>query len=572
MTEEQLGQNNKRLQDSIKIGPMTKADDATVAAVMEALDKPSFVEDPDSDYYTDVAEQITQAEETERKLFRKFGKQSKERGKQGTKPSGTASEPVKEDSAEARVNRMGTESIPKLITEFAIPAIAGMLVNSAYNIIDSIFLGQAMGEIGLAATTVAMPIMTIFMAVSMLVGAGGNALAALRLGQGRKDQAELSLGNTVTLCIILWIVVAIAASIPPVLDGLLTISSATDEVRPYAAVFLRIICYGFILQCIGMGVNNFIRTAGAPNRALGTMVIGAIACIGFNYLFVMQMGLGVAGSALATVCGQGCSCISVLWYFVMTKGVPLKLRLKNLRPSGSMCLNIITLGAATFFTQAAAAIVSLVTNMLLVKYGSAHVIGADNALASIGLVMRVAMFTVMPLVGMSIAIQPILGFNYGAKLFERVRTTLLQGILAATSIAVFMFVVVHLWPEQIVNLFGIHDEHMVDFTIFALKIQLLMLPVVGFQIVGSNYFQATGQPLKSSILSLSRQIIFLLPLLFILPEWLPSIIPTLTGLDAIYIATPVADALAIILTFIFVMIELRRLKRVEIGEQLAEEV
>lgn len=468
-----------------------------------------------------------------------------------------------------RVNRMGTANIPKLITEFAIPAIAGMLVNGAYNVIDSIFLGQAMGSVGLSATTVAMPIMIVFMALAMLVGAGGNALAALRLGEGDREGAERSLGNTVSLSIFLWIVVALAASNPVVLDWMLTISSATDEVRAYAADFLRIICFGFILQCIGMGVNNFIRTAGAPNRALLTMVIGAVFCILFNYLFVMQLGWGVAGSALATVCGQGASCISVLWYFLFTKGVPLRLRARYLKPRGRIAGAIVAFGAPSFFVQAGAAVLSFVTNYLLVRYGSISPIGEVNALASIGLVQRVALFAVLPLIGISVAIQPILGFNYGAKLYRRVRMTLLYGIAAASSIAVIMWAAVHLWPEQIVNAFGITDAGLVEFTVFALKVQLLMLPIVGFQIVGSNYFQATGQPAKSIVLSLSRQILFLLPLMFLLPTWLPTVFPQFTGLDAIYIATPVADALAIFLTFVLVVVEMGRLNRVERGRAVA---
>ena len=475
-----------------------------------------------------------------------------------------------DDSVDEQVARLGTASIPKLIVEFAIPAITGTLVNSAYNLIDALFLGQAVGEIGLAATQVAMPIMTVFLAIALLIGSGGNALCALRLGEGRHAEAERALGNTVTLSIVLSAAVAIIASIPPMFDWLLTVSSATDEVRPGATIFLRIICYGYIFQCIGFGVNNFIRTAGAPNRALWTMVIGAVMCIAFNFLFVMVMGMGIMGSALATICGQACACGSVLWYFLMTKGVPLKLRAKNLVPQLKLCGNILALGVASFFVQVGAAVVSFVTNALLVKYGAMHPVGSDNALASIGLVMRVAMFTVMPLVGVSIAIQPILGFNYGAKLFSRVRTTLLDGIIGATAISVIMFAIVHIWPVQIVNLFGITDTSLVDFTVFALQVQLFMLPIVGFQIVGSNYFQATGQPLKSSLLSLSRQIIFLLPLLFILPEVLPSMIPGVTGLDALYIATPIADACAIVLTFIFVLIELRRLRLYESGDAKAQ--
>lgn len=470
-----------------------------------------------------------------------------------------------------KVDRLGTGSIPKLIVEFAIPAIAGMLVNAAYNLIDALFLGQAVGELGLAATQVAMPIMTVFMALAMLVGAGGNALAALKLGQGRHDQAELALGNTVTLSFILYAVVAVVATCPPIFDGLLTLSSATDEVRPGATVFLRIVSYGFILQCIGMGVNNFIRTAGAPNRALGTMVIGAVSCVIFNYLFVMVLGWGIMGSALATVCGQACSCAAVLWYFLLTKGVPLRLRGRCLRPDWALCRSILALGLASFFVQAGAAIVNFITNFLLVRYGALSPIGADNALASIGLILRVGMFTIMPLVGMSIAIQPILGFNYGAQNYGRVRTTLKDGILGATAIALLMFAIVQIWPAQIIGVFGITDPALSAFTASALRIQLLLLPVVGFQIVGSNYFQATGQPLKSALLSLSRQILFLVPLLFILPEVLPVLFPgAVTGLDALYIATPVADGCSIVLTFVFVMIEMGRLRRRERAQKAGE--
>lgn len=473
------------------------------------------------------------------------------------------------DKGSDRVSRMGTDSIPKLITEFAVPAILGMLVNGAYNVIDSIFLGQAMGEIGLSAATVANPIMTVFLAIALLIGNGGNALAALRLGEGRRNEAERSLGNTVTLSIFFALVIALCAASPVVLDWLLTLSSATDEVRPYAASFIRIICFGFIFQCIGMGVNNFIRTAGAPNRALVTMLIGAVACTAFNYLFVIRFGWGVEGSALATICGQAISCVSVLWYFVMTKNVPLKLRLSAMSPHPKVLGTILSLGLASFVVQAGMAIVSFVINLLLVKYGAMNPIGSDDALASIGVVQRVAIFTTLPLVGVSIAIQPLLGFNYGAKLIGRVRKTLWYGIAAATSIGVFMWAIVHLFPEAIVGAFGIKHETLVDFTVFALKVQLLMLPFIGFQIVGANYFQATGQPLKSIVLSLTRQILFLVPLLFVLPEVLPHMFSQFTSLDAIYFAAPLSDFLSIFTTGVFIAFEMRRLKRLEIGKATA---
>ncbi len=211
-----------------------------------------------------------------------------------------------------RLARMGTAPIPKLIVEFAVPSVVGMVVNGSYNLIDSIFLGNAVGEMGLSVVTVANPIMIVFMALAMLVGNGGNALAALRLGAGNRDAAERALGNVIGLSLLLAVVVAAVALNPAFLDWLLTASSATDEVRPQARVFIQILCFGFVFQCIGMGVNNFIRTAGAPARALGTMVIGLVAATAFNFLFVIVLGWGVAGSAIATIAGTACSAGAVL--------------------------------------------------------------------------------------------------------------------------------------------------------------------------------------------------------------------------------------------------------------------
>ena len=465
-----------------------------------------------------------------------------------------------------KVTRMGSASIPKLIVEFAVPSILGMLVNGAYNLIDSIFLGNAMGEIGLSTATVAMPIMTVFMAIAMLVGNGGNALAALRMGEGNREEANRSLGNTVTLSLMFAVAVILVAHIPATVSGLLTVSGATAENWVYAQEFIQIISVGFIFQCIGMGVNNFIRTTGAPNRALLTMVIGAISCTAFNYLFVMVLGWGVRGSAFATICGQAISCATVLYYFIFTKNVPMKLRLVYMRPKAHTVGMILSLGLASFAVQAGMAVVNFVLNNLLNLYGGQSIYGAEGALASIGVVQRVSMFSVLPLIGMSIALQPLLGFNYGAKLYPRVRKTLWCGIAGATGIAVILWATIHLFPNTIVGFFGMTDDNLRSFTCFALQIQLAMLPFIGFQIVGANYFQATGQPLKSIFLSLTRQILFLVPLLVIFPHILPALPWHLDGLDALYFATPAADFLSIFTTLIFIALEMRRLRKLQSGE------
>ncbi len=467
------------------------------------------------------------------------------------------------DADSARVTRMGTESIPKLIAEFAIPSVVGMVVNGSYNIIDSMFLGHAVGEIGLSAVTVANPIMIVFMALAMLIGNGGNALAALRLGEGKREAAERALGNVISLSIILWIVVAIMAANPTLMHLLLTASSATDEVRPYAYTFIQILCFGFVLQSIGMGVNNFIRTCGSPNIALGTMVVGLVAATGFNYWFVIINGWGVAGSAYATLAGQACSAVAVLSYFLFYKDVPLRIHLATLMPKGKIIGIILAYGFPSFAVQAGMAVVNFVLNFQLATYGALSEIGAVNALASIGVINRIGMFTVMPLIGISIALQPLLGYNYGARKIARVKKTLWFGAATATVIGTLEWIVIMLFPDAIANAFGIKSASLVAFTTFALKVQFIMLPLIGFQIVGANYFQATGQPAKSIFLTLTRQILFLVPLLFILPHVLPTIAPGLDGLDALYFAAPISDFLAIFTVGIFLIWEMKRLRKMQ---------
>lgn len=465
-----------------------------------------------------------------------------------------------------KVARMGTASIPSLIVEFAIPSIIGMLVGAAYNVVDSIFLGQAMGSIGLSITTAANPVMIVFIAIAMLIGNGGNALAALRLGEGDRAAAEVVLGNTASLSIVFAILVAVLAFCDSSIDWLLSVSGTTPEVWDATKQFIQILSAGFVLQCFGFGINNFIRTTGSPNIALGTNVIGTVVCIVCNYLLVMVMGFGTQGSAMATLIGQGVSALLVLLYFTVKRDVPLRLHLHCMPLKGKIVRMVLSLGFASFAIQVAAALVNFVLNNLLVKYGALTPMGSEEALASIGVVQRVAMVAVMPLIGVAVAIQPLLGYNYGAHLFDRVRTTLKDGIIGATGLAILMWALVHLFPNQIVGVFGISDPDLRDFTVFALKVQMMLVPFVGFQIVGSNYFQATGQPLKSAFLSLTRQVLFLIPLYLWLPTVLPVWFPNLTSLDALYFAVPVADFLAIFTTAIFMAHESRRINKLESGE------
>lgn len=465
-----------------------------------------------------------------------------------------------------RVARMGEDSVARLVVEFAIPSVVGMLVNGSYAIINSVFLGNAVGEIGLSAVTVANPVIIVFMAFSMLVGNGGNALAALRMGEGKRDEAERALGNVVLLSLIISALVALAAANPTIIDWVLTVSSATDEVRPHARTYIQILCFGFVLQFIGMGVNNFIRTCGAPIRALVTMIVGLVSAAVFNFLFVMVFQWGIAGSAFASLAGQALSCATVLWYFIGVKDAPMHLRLRNMRPQGRLMLNILALGFPSFAIQAGMALINFLLNYQLVKYGALTVIGADDALASIGVVQRVAQFSAMPVIGVATAIQPLLGYNYGARKIDRVRAAYKCGVLGASGICVTIWACIYLFTAVIVGAFGITNPDLNEFTVFAMRVQFVTLPLVGFQIVSSNYFQATGQPAKSIFLSLTRQIVFLIPLIWLMPGVLPHLFPQFTGLDALYFAQPCADVISISVTACFMAWEMRRLGRVQRGE------
>ena len=464
-----------------------------------------------------------------------------------------------------RTERMGSAPIPGLLLEFAIPSIVGMLINGCYNLISAIFLGQAMGAPGLAVTTAAFPVMIIFMALAMMIGNGGNALAALRLGGGNRDGAELSLGNTVSLGIVISVAMLALVSFPPTMEALLAISSTTSDIHDLTRDYVWIMGAGVIFQVIGLGVNNFIRTAGAPNRALVTMLIGAISSIFFNWLFVMVLGWGVQGSAFATVVGWALSCISVLWYFVLTPNVPMRIKKKNLRLDASVVWEIMKLGTASFLLQTCNCVANLIVNYQLVKYGALAPVGAENALAAIGVVGKIASIAFMPIIGVSAAAQPLIGFNYGAGNIDRVRKALGMAILYAFILGVAIWSITRIWPNQIIGAFGVADDLM-DLALFALEVQMLLIPVVGVQVIASNYFQSTAHPGKSIFLSLIRQVLYFIPALLIVPELLPALIPGMLGINALFASWPIADSLSVVTATIFILAELRRLKKVERGE------
>ncbi|MGI6451747.1 MAG: MATE family efflux transporter [Desulfitobacteriia bacterium] len=441
-----------------------------------------------------------------------------------------------------RSMEMRDQKIGPLLLKFSWPAIVGMLVNSLYNVVDRIFVGRGIGHIAIAATTVAFPIMIAFFAVSMLIGIGATALISIRLGEQNKDGAEKIAANALLLLIILPLILTAIYYISP--DQILGLFGAEGEVLPYARDFTGIIVLGSVFGSISFGMNNFIRAEGNPRIAMLTQILGALINILFNYIFIFKMGMGIKGSALGTVLGQLISAIWVISYFKSRYSV-LKFKLANFKPQISIILRIMAIGFAPFAMQIANSIQQTILNKTLYYYGG------DLALSAVGIIMSIATLLVMPVVGLSQGAQPLIGYNYGARQYDRVKETLSKAVIAGIGIAAFGFLVMHIWPEQLVGLFSEEDIVLTSMTSKAMLTFFALLPIVGFQIPCASYFQAVGKPVQSAILSLSRQVLFFIPLLIFLPR--------IWGIEGVWRTAPIADALSVMFTATFIYFEMRHL-------------
>ena len=420
---------------------------------------------------------------------------------------------VRRRSNNHKIDRMGVESTFKLLLEFSIPAVVGVLVQMLYNVIDAVYVGHAVGADGLAATTVANPMMTAMVAVAMLVGVGGNALAAIKLGERKKAVAERVLGNSLVLLLaaaaVLWVVSFFA------LEPVLRYSGADGDVLPLAMDFMTVIVAGAPLQFIAFGMNNFIRTAGHPNRALGSMLIGTAANVVFGYLFIIVLEGGMRGAGLATVCSWALSAIFVMQFF-LKKSSPMPLRVPSLMLQPRVALRICALGIAPAVMELGFAVSSMIENNLLVFYGASDPLGVDGALAVMRVLSAVGLFTFMPAMGIAMGAQPIIGYNYGARQFDRMKRVLWQAIVLGIAITTPLWVTVVCAPDMYAHLFGLPRSYLAE-TAWALVLYLMFIPILPIQTIGANYFDATGQALKATVLTLTRQILFLSRSLWYVP-------------------------------------------------------
>lgn len=453
-----------------------------------------------------------------------------------------------------KIRELGEAKIGPLVLKFFIPAFVGVIVNALYNIVDRIFIGQGVGAEALSGISVIFPIMLILMAFGMLIGIGAGVLISINLGKKDIARAENILGNGFVFMVIISVLVTVIgfALKQPILESF----GATPEIIGYANDYLDIILWCSIFQVVGFSLNNIIRSEGNPKIAMYSMIISAGTNIILDPLFIFVFDMGVKGAAYATAISMFVLMIWVLNHFRSPKAV-VKLRKKYFRIDLIILYEIIAVGMAPFTMQVANSVVQGLLNKKLIVYGG------DLAVGAMGIINSVITLVIMVIVAINMASQPIIGFNYGAKDSKRVKTTLRIAIISATIISTCSFIFIEAVPQLIVKLFNNSSEVLFNITSTGLRIVIIAWPLVGVQVVVGNLFQSIGKAKSAMLLTLLRQVLVLIPLLFILPNF--------WGLNGIWISFPIADTVSALVVIYFLVKEWKALDSLQ-GQEIVSKV
>lgn len=463
---------------------------------------------------------------------------------------------------------LGTDSIGKLLLRYAVPAIIAMTSSSLYHIIDSIFVGHGVGGAAIAGMAITMPIMNIASAFGAMVGVGAAARISIRLGEGNKTAAEKTLGNAVLLNLVLGVAVMVGMLV--FLDPILYLFSggqATEQTIGYARQFMQIIMAGNIITHLYLSLNEQVRASGYPRKSMYIMLAAVGVNLALNPLFIFKFGWGIRGSAAATVIAQFVAFVIAFSHFC-SKNSFIRFKRKSFRFEWKIVFAILSIGLAPFLLNMCASMVAAFVNHALLLYGGTGVrdivaatAGAgDIYVGAYGIINRVILLFIMIIQGLNQGMQPIVGYNFGAKNFARVRRTLMLTICCGVCIATVGFLLGQFAPSAIARAFvdsskGGDEQAMIDAATQGLRLVILMFPLVGFQIVTGNFFQYIGKAPLAIFMSLTRQLIFLLPLLWTLPRTL--------GAFGVWISMPIADCASITLAAIFLVWQLRKMRREE---------
>lgn len=443
------------------------------------------------------------------------------------------------------------KKIGPLLAKLAIPATVGMVSNSLYNIVDTIFIGRGVGTLAIAGIGIVFPIQIIVMAVAQLIGLGSASIISRSLGKKDYKRASIAASNSFFAVLILGIIISAITFIFG--DAILKLFGATENIIPFAREYLSIVAFGFIIFPLLVTANNLIRAEGEAKIAMFTLLLATGLNIILDPILIFGLGLGIRGAAIATVASQLAGFIFVLVYYLRGKSI-LSIKIRHMKPDFPILKEILRLGFPSFIRQVSLSFLTIIINNSLKFYSG------DLGIAIYSVLNRIIMFISMPFFGIVAGVQPIIGFNYGAKRNKRVKESLKISILTTALIGLFFFIILMAVPGFILRIFS-NDHELIRNGIFPLRMLVIFLPIVGFQIIGAAFFQSIGKAMPSIILSMSRQILFLIPLIFILPVFLDT-----TG---IWIAFPIADLLAIIVTAIFLRKEIVEINKLQLAAENA---
>lgn len=440
-------------------------------------------------------------------------------------------------------NALGVDHIGKLLFQYSIPAIVGTVAASLYNIIDRIFIGHGVGPMAISGLALTFPLMNFTAAFGALVGAGASTLVSIRMGQRKNKEAILVLGNTLNLNIIIGLLVSIVTLL--FLDKILYLLGASKETLPYARDFMQVILAGNVFNHIFLGLMNIMRSSGYPKKAMITTLLAVGCNLVLAPLFIFCFKWGIRGAALATVLAQLIGTVWVLIHF-MNKNNTVHFQHGFFKLKQKIVIDIFSIGMANFLMLLCACLVTLVMNLSLVKYGGDYAIGA------FGIIGSIANLFAMIVIGLNQGMQPISGYNYGARQFDRVIRVFRYTLLAGTGITIVGFLLAEIFPRQIAQAFTT-NQNLINLSAEGLRINLMMFPIIGFQMVTTNFFQSIGKARISILLSLSRQVLFLIPALLIVPHF--------WGLRGVWGSGPIADFTASLVTLIVLQTQIKKVLR-----------
>ena len=430
-------------------------------------------------------------------------------------------------------------NITSLLFKFSAPAVIGMVTGALYNIVDTIFVGRGVGYLAIAALSIVLPLQLIIIGIGTMTGVGGASIVSRALGRNRKDIAQNVFGNAVVLNFLISAFCMVFIYI--FMDKCLVFFGASPQVLPYARDYTSIILAGFIFFSFSISGNNYIRAEGNPRAAMYAMAIGAIINIILDPIFIFVFGMGIKGAAVATVISQVISSMYVILY-ILFGGSIFRLNISIFKVKFSAMKEILSLGFPSFMRSAMASIITLIFNKLLLFYGS------DMYIAIMGIGLRMISLIQMPLIGITQGFSTIVSFNYGAKLYTRVKKVLGMAVIWTIVIAGVGFLAMMIFPRFVISLFS-SDANLINEGINILRIVVVFLPIIGVQILGGGFFQAVGKAAPALIITISRQVLFLIPAAFLLP--------LIFGLNGVWISVPVSDFLSVVVTVVLISKEIK---------------